>query len=220
MNPTTIVTVAVIALLAFLIGWLVSRRREPGQTVTHHHFTLEEIREMGEISVLNAYIKEVVTEKIPMTRWTHTSEGKILLICDFDVEFRYNLTRTEFSTISDGSTVITLPPHTVKVIQKDVDWYHEEKVTSLGVMGEDITTQQRTELQRKARDRALEQAGVLKKDLSDKVQRSAKNTIGSFLKSSGSTNFNIQFANIDDVRADITTAHETLSAASDNPARA
>ena len=137
--------------------------------------SLEKIKEMNELTVMTAYIKEVVTMRTQEGNWL-SSTGKIILICPYEIEFRYNLRKTKISTTGDVATIV-LPPHYVKAIPGKVQFYDERKAAYLSVWPVDFKPEERNKLINDAAAEAIKQAGVLQGDLQEKVQASAKTTL-------------------------------------------
>ena len=126
---------------------------------------------------MTAYIKEVVTMKTEENNFIR-SAGRIILICAFDIEFRYDLRRIAISKSStDNSATIILPPHYVKSIPKRMEFYDERKAAYLGVWNVDFSVEERNRLINEATAEAIRQAGVLQSDLQQKVRSSAKATL-------------------------------------------
>jgi hypothetical protein len=157
---------------------------------TNVHISLERICEVGELSVLTAYIKEVVTMSTGESLFSST--GRIILICGFEIEFRYDLKKDKISN-SDEKTTILLPPHFIKVIPKETQFYDERKSSFLGIWPVDFRVEERNKLLRDAREKAVEQAGVLQGDLQERVRATAKSTLSTLADAFGAPNVNFAF---------------------------
>ena len=74
------------------------------------------IRQIGELHVLRASVKEIVTSKIGDASWIKTP-GKLAIICHFDIKYKYNLqkARVVAGSREDGSRycMIHLPRHDI-----------------------------------------------------------------------------------------------------------
>lgn len=198
---------AVCAVLAVLVAILFNRRRASAVDI---QVTLEKIKEMNELTVMTAYIKEVVTMKTQEDNWL-SSTGKIILICPYEIEFRYNLRRTKIST-TGGTTTILMPPHYVKAIPGKVQFYDERKAEFLKFWPVDFKPEERNMLINEAAAEAIKQAGVLQGDLQEKVQASAKSTLRALAHAFGSNDIQFIFEGSDSV-ADQMTAQQKKSAA-------
>lgn len=193
MISSSIVFAAVAAIAAFILGAtifsMLHRRRD---SKTEVHVSLERIKEMGELTVMTAYIKEVVTMKTEADNPISTT-GKIILICAFDIEFRYDLRRITISkSPTSDSTTIILPPHFIKSIPKKTEFYDERKAAYLGFWNVDFSVEERNRLINEAASEAIKQAGVLQGDLQEKVRSSAKATLSALAHAFGTPD--IQFA--------------------------
>ncbi len=106
MDITNIVslTSAAIAFIAAFV--LIKKGLILNKSNTNVHVSLERIREVGELNVLTAYIKEVVTMSTGENFFSST--GKIILICGFEIEFRYDLKKVRISNSDQKSTILLL----------------------------------------------------------------------------------------------------------------
>lgn len=210
--PTSTLIVTSVSFFAAILAagiFLVLSNRRRSSTVDIH-VSLERIKEMNELTVMTAYIKEVVTMKTQEDRW-FSSTGKIILICPYEIEFRYNLRKINIST-AGGLTTIQLPPHYVKAIPGKVQFYDERKAAYLSVWPLDFTPDERNKLINEASAEAIKQAGVLQGDLQEKVQASAKTTLRALAHAFGTTELQFTFEGSDSVVQQITTRQERISA--------
>ena len=76
------------------------------------------IREIGELHVLRASVKEIVTSKVGEASWLKTP-GKLAIICHFDIKYKYNLRKAQVvaGARGDGTRycMIHLPRHEFEV---------------------------------------------------------------------------------------------------------
>lgn len=172
--------------------------------------SLEKIKEMNELTVMTAYIKEVVTMKTQVESWL-SSTGKIILICPYEIEFRYNLRKTKISNSGNVTTII-LPPHYIKAIPGKIQFYDERKASFLSVWPFDFTPEERNNLINEAAAEAIKQAGVLQGDLQEKVQASAKATLKALAHAFGTNDIRFVFEGSDSVVQQM-TAQQSKSAA-------
>ncbi|RYZ83525.1 MAG: DUF4230 domain-containing protein [Proteobacteria bacterium] len=172
-----------------LISIIAYRRKSNSSTSVS--FSLERIREMGELVALNAFVKEIVTQDINKDSF-FTTTGKILLIYEFDVEFRFDLRQSKISNL-DGIVKIHLPAPYAKVIPKKQVVYDERKASYLGILGVDISPELRNDLTETAKNKAVEQAGTLKEDLSGKLQASAISTLSAMAYGMGAKSVEVTF---------------------------
>ena len=173
---------ALIVIMAVVLGRTRLSSR-PGEISIH--VSLDRIRQVGELAVLTAYIKEVVT----MTSGAQSkfsSTGRILLICGFDIEFRYDLRKIKVGqALQGGAPQIVLPPHVIRTIPRETEFYDERKSSFLGMFPMDFSVEERNKLLHEAREKAVEQAGLLQGDLQDKVRASAKATLSALAEAFG-----------------------------------
>ncbi|WP_341676795.1 DUF4230 domain-containing protein [Niveibacterium sp. SC-1] len=197
MTPTDLIALPAIALsvLAVVVLLLLLVRRRT--STTDIHVSLEKIKEMNELTVMTAYIKEVVTMRTQEGNWFSTT-GKIILICPYEIEFRYNLRRTKIST-TGGKTTVVLPPHYIKAIPGKVQFYDEKKAAYLNVWPVDFTPEERNKLINEAAAEAIKQAGILQGDLQEKVQASAKTTLMALAHAFGTNDLRFVFEGSDSV---------------------
>lgn len=146
---------------------------------------------MGELVALSAFVKEVVAKKTEEKSYFNTT-GKIILICEFDLEFRYDLRKAKISH-QEGTVHIKLPEHYLKIVPKREHLFDEKKSSFLGVFGLDFSTELRNELSAVARETATQQAGILKEDLKEKVQASAISTLSALACGMGAKRVEVTF---------------------------
>lgn len=172
--------------------------------------TLEKIKEVGDLCVLKAHIKEIVT--IKREQGWHSTQGKMALICSFEIEFRYDLRKVRIDAIGPDSFRLTVPPHFCKVIPDKIEFYHEQKPKVIGLLPSDFTVEERNEMIIEARAAATNQAQVLHESIESKVQESAKATLRAIAGAFGATDIQFQFINTDSVVEQIRQGMEKLAA--------
>lgn len=147
-----------------------------GPTSTSIHTSIERVREMGDLVALTAHVKEVVTEQTDPGFFF--SNEKMILICEFDVEYRYNLRKAQI--IKDqrsGDVLIAMPQIKPTVSLKDFNTYDKTSGRFLGVLpiGSDASAEDA--LRKRAIDKAKTDASALGEDLRDKIEASATRTL-------------------------------------------
>lgn len=190
MDPIIIASLVSVAVGMCAVLIYTKRRFIKNKSFTSVHVSLERIREVGELSVLTAYIKEVVTMNTGENLFSST--GKIILICGFEIEFRYDLKKIKIGD-SGNKTTILLPPHFIKVIPKETQFYDERKASFLGIWPIDFKVEERNRLLHEAREKAVEQAGFLQGDLQERVRASAKATLSTLAEAFGAQNVTFAF---------------------------
>ena len=196
---------SVLAVVVLLL--LITRRRAASIDI---QVSLEKIKEMNELTVMTAYIKEVVTMRTQESNWL-SSTGKIILICPYEIEFRYNLRKTKISS-SEGITTVVLPPHYIKAIPGKVQFYDERKAAYLSVWPVDFKPEERNKLINEAATEAIKQAGVLQGDLQERVQSSAKTTLKALAHAFGTNDLRFVFEGSDSVVQQMTKQQEKIAA--------
>jgi hypothetical protein len=202
-------TASVLTILA--AGSLLFIYRRQSDSRVEVNASLERIREMGELTAMTAYIKEVVTMKTAKDSAISTT-GKIILICAFDIEFRYDLRRIRITRDVSGAVTIILPPHHVKSIPKKTEFYDERKAAYFGVFSKDFDVDERNKLLNEASAEAVRQAGVLQGDLQDKVRSSAKATLTALAHAFGTPDVHFSFEDSESVVRQITDQLERKAA--------
>jgi len=179
------VAISIIATLAIaLMLFIIFKSRKTNASTTNISFAIEKIKEVGELSVLKAYVKEIVT--VSDDAGWHSSNSKMALICSFEIEFRYDLNKGQ-------AYRIVLPPHFPKIIPDRIEFYHEEKKKTLGLFGRDFSVEDRNKMISKAREEAVKQAEALHNSLVGSVQNSAKTTLAAIANAFDVTNIEYEF---------------------------
>ena len=207
-DTSTIILASLIGVLSIALALIASKSKS--RAITEIQVSLEKIKEMNELTVMTAYIKEVVTMKTNESKW-FSSAGKIILICPYEIEFRYNLRKARISTAGTTTTVV-MPPHHVKAIPGKIQFYDERKAAFLNVISIDFTPEERNQLINDAAAEAIRQAGVLQGDLEDKVQASAKNTLKALAHAFGNDDLVFVFESSDSVVHQINETRDRNSA--------
>jgi len=170
--------IAVSAIVGAAISLLVLPRfLRKGATSISVNGRLEKIRELGDLVALNAYIKEVVTKESDPGFFF--SLEKMILICEFEIEYRYNLKKAKVSrNQTDDSVTIELQKLKPAVHLKDFKTYDETSGKFLGVIPPFSTNPaDKDNLRKLAIEKAKQDATSLGEDLIDKIEQSAENTL-------------------------------------------
>lgn len=194
MGLTISIVALSLAVICVCITILLLRRNAARKSVYGFTTAIEKIKEIGELSVLKAYIKEIVT-LFDENGW-HTTDGKMVLICSFEIEFRYDIGRAQInkSESDDNRYTIQMPPHFIKIIPDDIKFYHEEKRKFLGIMPSDFSVNDRNKLIKAARKEAAKQAESLHNSILGRVQNSAKITISAIAEAFGIEKLDFEFS--------------------------
>jgi Protein of unknown function (DUF4230) len=196
------------------IGWWFSRaKRQPEAPVIHS--TLEEIRAVGELSAFKAITKEIITETghtfgdfgRKYLSWAF-SKKKLCMIFEFEMDFRYDLRRTdceisnEIMSTGGRRAVIVMPPCAVSVGIRNLYFYDEQRAKMLPwllpsligeAFGSGFDEADKNRLIASAKSHATLEAEKLAVQLRDEVERSARGTLSALALSLGSKEVAISF---------------------------
>lgn len=184
-----------LALLAAAVGaglfyWRTSR----GSTVTVAS-SVDSIRQIGELSVLRASVKEIVTSEIGEASWIK-SPGKLAIIVHFDIKYKYDLHRARIAAGSraDGTRycVIDLPRHEFEVATRGIRFYDEQDGTWLGFTLK-TPPDEKTRALDAARAQAEVQAREFLGDLEGEIQASARATLEKIARAFGFSDITVEF---------------------------
>jgi hypothetical protein len=153
------------------------------------------IRQIGELHVLRASVKEIVTSKIGEASWLKT-QGKLAVICHFDIKYKYNLHKARIVAGSRGDgtryCLIYLPRHEYEVSTKEIRFYDEQDGTWLG-FAQNTPPDERTRVLESARLQAEVQAKAFLGDMEGEIQASAKTTLTQIARAFGYSDISIEF---------------------------
>jgi Protein of unknown function (DUF4230) len=199
MDTVLVLAIGVFMLLLGLgLGWLLRRPRAKSQQ-TQIHSNLESFRAIGELSVFKALTKEIVTSSdhafgefgAKYLSWAFTKK-KLVMIFEFEVDFRFNLKRDDFvidiTPLHNGTRKahITMPPCTFDLAIRNVQFYDEQKSKLLpwllpdlvsGFVDGGFSEDDKNRLLNEARAHAATAAEKLVAQLKPDVERSARSTM-------------------------------------------
>jgi hypothetical protein len=184
--------------LVLLVGaaaYVAGRRVSSGGSVPSVSTSVDFIRQIGELHVLRASVKEIVTSKIGDASWLKTP-GKLAIICHFDIKYKYNLqkARVVAGSREDGSRycMIHLPRHEYEVATREIRFYDEQDGTWLG-----FTLKTPPDEKTKALDAARQQAEIQAKafltEMEGEIQASANATLSQIARAFGYSDISIEF---------------------------
>lgn len=110
--------VAVLLVVTKLLNWF-----RPRQSESTHQGLIDGIRDTGDLVALEAHYKDVGAHK-GEAGW-FVGEKKLLLICTFEMQFRFNLRKARLRNRGERM-VLVLPPCQIKTLYKDVEFYDEQ----------------------------------------------------------------------------------------------
>ncbi len=153
------------------------------------------IREIGELHVLRASVKEIVTSDIGEASWIRTP-GKLAIICHFDIKYKYNLRKAQVVAGGrpDGTRycVIRLPRHEFEVSTGDIRFYDDQDGTWLGFT-QKTPPDERTRALEAARRQAETQAQAFLGQMESEIQASARSTVTQIARAFGYADIRIEF---------------------------
>jgi hypothetical protein len=146
--------------------------------------SVDYIRQMGDLVVLRASVKEIVTP------------GKLAIICHFDIKYSYDLRKARIAAGSrdDGSRycVITLPRHQYDIATKGITFYDEQDGRWLG-LSRRTPPDERTKALDAARAQAETQAKAFLAGMEGEIQASARATLGQVARAFGFADVTLEF---------------------------
>jgi len=153
------------------------------------------IREIGELHVLRASVKEIVTSAVGEASWLKTP-GKLAIICHFDIKYKYNLHKARIVAGGRGDgtryCMIRLPRHDYEVSTGQIRFYDDQDGTWLG-FPQKTPPDEKTRVLEAARRQAEEQAKAFLGDLEGEIQASARSTVTQIAKAFGYTDIRVEF---------------------------
>ena len=186
-----------LAILLVVGAYLLFRLVVPGAgtSVPTVSTSVDFIRQIGELHVLRASVKEIVTSNIGEATWIKTP-GKLAIICHFDIKYKYNLHKARIVAGSreDGSRycMIHLPRHEYEVATRDIRFYDEQDGTWLGFT-QKTPPDEKTRALDAARQQAEAQAKTFLTDLEGEIQTSARATLTQIARAFGYSDISIEF---------------------------
>ncbi len=187
-----LVLFALIALVALAAVLFWQSRQESTVTVAS---SVDSIRQIGELSVLRASVKEIVTSTIGEASWVKTP-GKMAIIVHFDIKYKYDLHKARIvaGSRADGTRycMIHLPEHEYEIATRDIRFYDEQDGTWLGFTLK-TPPDEKTRALDAARAQAEVQARAFLGDLEAEIQTSARATLEKIAKAFGYSDITIEF---------------------------
>jgi Protein of unknown function (DUF4230) len=201
-----------VLLIGLGLGWFLRRPKAKNAQV-HVHSTVENFRAIGELSVFKAITKEIVTSSDhafgefgeKYLSWAFTKK-KMVMIFEFELDFRYDLKRDDFMIDivplhnNTRKAVITMPPCSFDLAIRNVQFYDEQKSKLLpwllpdlvsGFVDGGFSEEDKNKLLAEAKTHAEQEAHKLVLSLKPDVERSARSTLQALASS-----FGVQFVEI------------------------
>lgn len=191
----------VLVVVAFVLGFVLAvvgirtLMPTPGPSVPEVAASVDYIRQIGDLAVLRASVKEIVTSNVGEARW-FTTQGKLAIICHFDIKYKYDLRRARIAAGSreDGTRycLIRLPKHEYEIATREIRFYDERDGTWLGFALR-TPPDERTRALDAARAQAEQQAKTFLGSMEAEIQNSAKATLGQIARAFGFTEITFEF---------------------------
>ncbi len=191
----------VVLILALAVLFRFLGRRKPAAEISIFS-TIQQLKSVGHLSVFKAVTKEIVTETDHSwgefgkryLSWV-LSNRKMAMIFDFEIDFRYDLRRDDFTIEAEGEGYrITVPPCFHEVHIRDIKFYDEQGSKLMpfllpdllnGFLGGRFSEDEKNKLIAAAKEHAEQQARSLIDQLQPEVQNSAKAVLESMAKAFG-----------------------------------
>ena len=190
--------IAALALLMLSAGYFFRGVINPapgGGSVPTVSTSVDFIREIGELHVLRASVKEIVTSAVGEASWLKTP-GKLAIICHFDIKYKYNLRKAQVvaGARGDGTRycMIRLPRHEFEVSAGEIRFYDDQDGTWLGFT-QKTPPDEKTRVLEAARRQAEQQAKAFLGELEAEIQASARSTVTQIAKAFGYADIQVEF---------------------------
>ncbi len=220
-----VLSLLVTSVVAFTVGYRM--RARPG-TLISIHSTLEQIREIGHLSVFKVFTKEIVTESkhdwgdigSRYFSWILTTK-KMAMVFEFQIDFRYDL-RSPLFRIHEaerGKFVVSMPPCIYEVTLLNVQFYDEQQPRLLpwllpdllnGFFSRGFTERDKNELVSAAKRQAEAQARAIIDDFLTNVEGSATTTLRAICRSLGAREVRFEFTR--EVEPQVSVAYGPVAA--------
>jgi hypothetical protein len=130
---------------------------------SQHRSVVESIKEVGDLVALAAVFKDVGSHSDQQSWWA--SQRKLLVICEFEMQYRFDLRRVTVEQ-RGHQQVVRLPPCHIKTFYKDIMFYDEQEgrvlhwvpVIESILPRLRISVEERNEFTRKAKENAQKAA--------------------------------------------------------------
>ena len=196
MKRALVVFALALALLA--AGYLLRGAAGPrpgGERAPTVATSVDFIRQIGELHVLRASVKEIVTSEVGEASWLKTP-GKLAIICHFDIKYKYDLHKARIVAGSrdDGARycMIRLPRHAFDVSTGEIRFYDDQDGTWLGFT-QKTPPDEKTRVLDAARRQAERQAQAFLGSMEAEIQASARSTVTQIARAFGYSDIRVEF---------------------------
>lgn len=176
-----------------VLGGVLHRLWPASKMERTHRQVLQGVHELGDLVALSATMKDIQTMK-EEPRWYKSREKKLALICEFELEHRFDLTKARMANASNGRLTLELPPCRVKNGITNVEVYDEQDgVIEVPLTGgfrveayrDRITTEERNQMIQDARKAAEAAALNMDSQMLSRAEQSAKRTLQALARALG-----------------------------------
>ncbi len=227
---TTFLLILLLLVVLGVVFLLVMRqfKRKSASEITVH-ISLQQIRSIGQLSVFKIITKEIVTETdhswgafgSKYLSWV-LSKKKMAMIFEFEIDFRYDLRRSDFviNETGPGAYRLHMPPCLNEVHIRDIQFYDEQRSRLLpwllpdllsGFLMDGFSEEHRNKLIAAAKTHAQQQATDLIGNYASDVESSARATLRSIGRAFGAEEIDFVFAKREAIDLTIAYAKEKVS---------
>lgn len=198
--------------LAGVWAWWLRGRQPQARPEPQVQSSIEQLRAIGQLSVFKVVTREIVTETdhswgdfgAKYLSWM-LSKKKMAMIFEFEIDFRYDLRRSDFTIRDLGQQryLIGMPPCQHQAFIRNIQFYDEQRGRLLpwlvpdllnGFLSAGFTEEDKNRLVAAARNHAEQQALKLIQDLQSDVHQSAKTTLEAIAKGFAAQQVSFEFA--------------------------
>jgi hypothetical protein len=222
-----VIGILIIAVVGLAVA-LGMRMRKPVPASISIQSSIEQIREIGHLSVFKVYTKEIVTATkhdwggvgSRYFSWILTTK-KMAMVFEFQIDFRYDLRSPEFAIQDAGRNraIVRMPPCLYEVQLDNIQFYDEQHGRLLpwllpdllgGFFSRGFSEQDKNELVAAAKRQAEVQARAVIRAFLVNVENSATTTLRAICRSLGADDVVIEFQRVKE--PEVTVSYEEKSA--------
>ncbi|MBR8462948.1 DUF4230 domain-containing protein [Campylobacter sp. faydin G-105] len=200
-------------IVLFFVVYRLNRAVKKSQIATNTSITteIEQIKNIGELSVFQVYSKEIVTKTDhafgnfgkEYLRWL-VSEKKLSMIFEFEINFIYDLMSSKFEIVQVANShyKVKMPPCKYKFSIANMKFYDEKNGKFIpfllpdslnGFFGSSFSEEDKNRLIEEARTEVEKMSVRLISQLQGKIHKSARDTLEAIAKSFGADDISFEF---------------------------
>ncbi|MBR8464024.1 DUF4230 domain-containing protein [Campylobacter sp. faydin G-24] len=200
-------------IVLFFVIYRLNRAVKKSQIATNTSITteIEQIKNIGELSVFQVYSKEIVTKTDhafgnfgkEYLRWL-VSEKKLSMIFEFEINFIYDLMSSKFEIVQVANShyKVKMPPCKYKFSIANMKFYDEKNGKFIpfllpdslnGFFGSSFSEEDKNRLIEEARAEVEKMSVRLISQLQGKIHKSARDTLEAIAKSFGADDISFEF---------------------------